>query len=105
MLRFGHGMRRPSCAATAREAAGAGDLTLTARVQDLHDRCLRRLRAGSGRLLVDLTEVTHMDTKLLAALVALKREARAAGQELEVLCSEPVLQWLRVCRLESVLAA
>ena len=85
-------------------AAGECDLTRSAGVQNLYNDGRLRLHQGTGWLRVDLTHVTRMDTKLVAALIALKRCGLASGQRIEVLCSDPVRDWLRVYRLESVLA-
>jgi ABC-type transporter Mla MlaB component len=86
-----------------REAAGAGDLTRPAGVQELYERCRRRLRSRCRCLVVDLSEVSQVDTKLVASLVVLKRYAHSTGQRVEVRYSEPVRAWLRVCRLDGVL--
>lgn len=86
-----------------REAAYSPDLTGAANVQDLHDRCRRRLRDGTGRLLVDLTLVTTVDTKLVASLVLIKREAQANGRPVEIRCSPQVTDWLRMYRLDALI--
>lgn len=82
--------------------APAADLTKAAPVQSLYESCLTRLDAGAPVITLDLRGVTQADTKLVAVLVALHRYARASGQQVRVLCSDPVRAWLRVYRLDAL---
>jgi ABC-type transporter Mla MlaB component len=87
-----------------RLAPGRVDLSGPADVQALFEVCRRRLARGDEPLELDLTGVLDADTKLLACLVALHRAARVAGRRLTVRVSPVIEQWVRVCKLDGVLA-
>jgi anti-sigma B factor antagonist len=76
---------RPTCAQADGSAlvALAGELDLH-RAPALADA----LHAAAGRVVVDLQEVTFLDSTTLALLVREDRRRRAAGEELTVLVGE-----------------
>jgi len=56
------------------------------RTQELRDRINQAIEQGAKTILVDLTEVTFMDSSGLGALVTALREVRAIGGKL-CICS------------------
>ncbi len=89
--------------ATAMVTAGS-DLTEPAALAELLLRCRAALRAANQRLILDLTNVEVADTKLVAALVILRRTARRAAIAVVVRPSNCVKVWLTVCRLECLMS-
>ena len=69
--------------ATTRVMIPCGDLDTNA-VADLRRLVGRALSAGRTRLIVDLAEVTFMDTDAIAALLDASSRARRAGGVLRV---------------------
>jgi anti-anti-sigma regulatory factor len=53
---------------------------------------------------LDLSGVTDADTKLVAALVAALRRARAASVKITIIVSTTVYNWISVCRVDRFLA-
>jgi anti-sigma B factor antagonist len=82
--------------------SAGGELDL-ATVPELSER-LSSLDGGAARcLIVDLTEVTFLDSTALGALLAEARARRAHGDELALVCDDPrTLRALQVTGLESV---
>jgi anti-sigma B factor antagonist len=65
---------------------------------------LDEARQGDGPILVDLTDVTFMDSTGLALMLALDRDARASGRPLAIACPEgPVRLLFAVSGVESEL--
>ncbi len=74
---------------------GETDWRVPERVQRIYRTALRRLRRGH-RLLLDLRDVRMLDSKLIAALIALQRRA---GGRLRIYASDQVRAWLDAYRL------
>ncbi len=74
---------------------GATDWRAPERVQRVYRTALRRLRRGQS-LMLDLREVRLLDSKLIAALIALQRRA---GGRLRIYASDQVRAWLDAYRL------
>lgn len=83
----------------------AGDMTEWGSVQMFADYSAHRLRAGTGALVVDLSEVERADTKLIACLVFLASTARQASRPIRFHFSPSVRAWVSLCGLERVLVA
>ncbi|MFZ1917567.1 MAG: STAS domain-containing protein [Terriglobales bacterium] len=67
---------------------------------------IRELIPGSGRIVLDFTELTHMDSTGLGTLVRLYVHAKSAGCILEVInMGKSIRQLLGVTHLLSVLEA
>jgi anti-anti-sigma factor len=59
---------------------------------------------SAALLVLDLTDVTFLDSSGVGALVAIQREARARDAEVNVVCAPgPVLRVLTIMRLDQVL--
>ena len=65
-----------------------------------HRRCRSQLRSGISPLELDLTEVEHADTKLIACLVDLQRTACDCSAQMEIKSSPVVRRWASLCHLE-----
>jgi anti-anti-sigma factor len=74
--------------------AGEVDLASVERFQTHVDAAFRR---GEPLLVVDLTQVTFVDSAMLHALFRALRRARLAGGDIAVVCVDP-----RICRLLEV---
>jgi anti-sigma B factor antagonist len=82
--------------------AAAGELDL-ATVGDLSDRLSALDGRSAQRLIVDLTDVTFLDSTALGALLAEARTRRVQGGELVLVCDDPrTLRALEVTGLQSV---
>jgi hypothetical protein len=84
--------------------AGA-DLTDDARIGDLLRCCsgeIERtaLRGGRSRLLIDLAATDHANSKLIACMIMVVRNARQRGVQVELKLSPMVQHWLKICRLD-----
>jgi anti-sigma B factor antagonist len=95
---------------TTERAGGAhvlrlrGELDLRT-VPKLRMRLAEALQRGSGPVVVDLTEVTFIDSTGLSALLnALRRLTRAGRRMLLATQEGPVLRLLRMTRLDSTFA-
>jgi anti-sigma B factor antagonist len=70
----------------------------------LRDSLLAALDAGPSRLVLDLSQVTFMDSSGLGALLGAHRHARLAGAEMVLAaCSERVIEILQLTNLDQVL--
>ncbi len=74
---------------------GATDWRAPEPVQRIYRTALRRLAHGR-RLLLDMRDVRMLDSKLIAALIALHRRA---GGRLRIYASDQVRAWLDTYRL------
>src|SRR3954451_21766092 len=82
--------------------SAAGELDLGT-VPELSDRLSSLDGCGAQRLIVDLTEVTFLDSSALGALLAQARTRRDQGEELALVCNDPrTLRALEVTGLQSV---
>jgi anti-sigma B factor antagonist len=80
----------------------AGELDLST-VSELSDRLSALDGRSAQRLIVDLTEVTFLDSTALGALLAEARTRRVQGDELALVCDDPrTLRALEVTGLQSV---
>lgn len=77
----------------------AGDMTSCEQVRRLFNHCRRAIGERHDGLVIDLKNVTRLDTKLMACLVAVYRQAAASKVRLELLCPASVLSMAEVCRL------
>jgi anti-anti-sigma factor len=89
-------------------AAGYDLVTLTGELDIVSGAPLRRLALEAGhdqaRLVVDLSEVSFMDSSGIGTLVSMRREARSRGAELELVCPDgPVLRVLTMVKLDQVI--
>jgi ABC-type transporter Mla MlaB component len=83
--------------------AFTGDLTDGDAITDLLVKCKNAMKHHARQnLTVDLTNVEAADTKLIAALVILRRWAASVDVELVLHVPRCVQRWLSVCRLESL---
>jgi anti-anti-sigma factor len=79
---------------------------LTAGVTDVLYTEVRKLIPGSKRIVLDLTELTHMDSMGLGAVVRLYVSAKSAGCDLQLInLGKRVWQLLVVTNLLSVLSS
>jgi len=82
-------------------ASGEVDLATAPRLRAAIDEAIE---GGSGRVVIDLAEVTFMDSTGLVALVGALRRLTAAGRELHVTCpAGPVRRLFELTRLERTL--
>jgi len=77
----------------------SSDMTSCEQVRLLFNRCGRLIAQRREGLTIDMKAVTHLDTKLLACLVAIYQSALASSVRVELLCSSSVLALAEVCRL------
>lgn len=63
----------------------------------------RVLASGARNIFLDLRGVHEADTRLIASLVLLHREARRKGKRVVLRTSRCVCEWARVCRVEGLL--
>jgi anti-sigma B factor antagonist len=78
-----------------------GELDIAA-VSELRERLERATSSGAGRILLDLAEVTFIDSLSLAAIVAANRRLGHAGRLALVADHAYVLLILEACGLDSV---
>jgi anti-sigma B factor antagonist len=78
-----------------------GELDIAA-VGQLRERLERATSSGAGRILLDLAEVTFIDSLSLAAIVAANRRLGHAGRLAIVADHAYVLLILEACGLDSV---
>jgi anti-sigma B factor antagonist len=79
---------------------------LTAGAQDFLYTEVRQLMADSTRIVLDLTDLTHMDSMGLGAVVRLYVSARSAGTDFEIInIGKRIRQMLGVTGLLSVFTA
>jgi anti-sigma B factor antagonist len=77
---------------------------LLAGATDLLYSEVSQLIPGARRIVLDLTELTHMDSMGLATIVRLYVSARSAGCNLQLInLGKGILQLLRVTKLLSIL--
>jgi ABC-type transporter Mla MlaB component len=86
-----------------RLTAAHEDLTGCHRVRDLLRDCRQALAQTRGALIVDLTEVHRADTKLVAAIVLIYRQAATRAIPIQLCVSDEVASLLRVCKLQTLL--
>lgn len=82
--------------------AAGGDLRDGAGVARLHATAAELLERRARSLVIDLSGIELADTKLIAALIVIRREARRAGTRLTVRHSPAVLRWLGAFKLQEV---
>ncbi|GEM_PF-3451521 len=75
------------------------------RVQRLSHTLARMITPQTRTIELDLRQVVHADTKLIAGLVLAIRMARKCGVNLEVIPSDQVSRLLQMFRLEEAIAA
>ncbi len=75
---------------------GRQDWTEPNRVQAVYAECLRLVRRA-GSFAVDLRDVRVMDSKLIACLIAIQREATRRGAKVTVLASDAATKWMDTC--------
>jgi anti-sigma B factor antagonist len=75
----------------AHVVAVAGELDLTT-TSDLRRRCDAALGAGSARVLVDLTAVTHLDSSALAELLRAHQRAAELRGGLALVVTSPAIR-------------
>ena len=82
-----------------------GDCDLEAEVRSgrLGRRLCAAIRPGVRYVCVDLHACAASGTLVVGVLVAAERRARETGTRLLVVASAPLLQSIRLCRLERVL--
>ena len=109
-----HGTRtRPIAEHSHRSSPGIGvmtvcvvtaftDMTNWKAVQEFQSRCEDALFSGPPLLVLDLTEVRSVDSKLVACLVVIARRARALAVSLEIKASVSVRGWMALCRLDAL---
>jgi anti-anti-sigma regulatory factor len=73
-----------------------GDLTNDARVLELNRACIAAIGRPTDRLIVDVSDVTNSDTKLVAVLVSLYANCRRKGIEVRMRLSQGIVNWLGV---------
>jgi anti-sigma B factor antagonist len=80
-----------------------GRITLGEETEALRNRVKQALAAGHGRILVDLGEITYIDSVGLSTLIASCTSAREAGGDLKLLhLPRGVHQLLQITRLSTV---
>jgi len=72
-------------------------------VRDFQHRCESPLHGEANGLILDLTQVQAVDTKLVACLVTVQRRARARAVSLEIRPSAAVRDLADLCRLGTFL--
>ncbi len=80
-----------------------GDLNDAKKVKQFYRACETLLNQRVERVVLDLSGVDKVDTKLLAALVVLRRKATSEGLDLRVYTSPSVYEWLQVCRIDQLI--
>jgi anti-sigma B factor antagonist len=84
--------------------AGSGKLNMVAAPQ-LRDTVRRSIDEGCARIVVDLSEISFLDSSGLGALVACLKSARQAGGDLRIAApSKQVMMVLQLSNLDRVLA-
>ncbi len=83
---------------------GREDWTEATRVQAVYAECVR-LMGRAREVAIDLRDVRRMDSKLIACLIAIRREATRRGTHMTVLVSDVAAQWMDTCRVRQFLVA
>lgn len=72
-------------------------------LRGFHQRCTDLIRLRHPRVALELEHVTAADSKLLAVLLLLIRQAHGAGVDMRMTVSHPVWDWVSVCRVAALL--
>jgi anti-sigma B factor antagonist len=92
----------PADAGGRRVVAAQGELDLAA-APDLRAAIETALEAGAHRLVVDLGEVTFIDSTAIGVLLSTRERLRRSGGSFELVCCEPnVLRVLEIVGLRAV---
>jgi len=83
--------RRPGAQAAAVRVTGEVDIDCA---PELRQELEQILQDGCVHLLVDVDEVTHLDSYSLGAFVGVRQHARALGGSLCFICRNPMLRRL-----------
>jgi len=86
-----------------RIASISGDLRKESLLLEFQSRAETLIRSASGTILLDLSDVQHADTKAVACLVELYRQALAAQITLEIHASAPLKSCAAVCGVDQLL--
>jgi anti-anti-sigma regulatory factor len=89
---------------THRLTCVAPDLTAGEPLAQLEGILREVVGSGIHTMVVDLRRVKRADSRLIGTLVTVARRARSAGIRLVLHPSEPVDQWIEVCRVRCVFA-
>ncbi len=81
---------------------GAQDWTEPGRVQAVYAECVRMI-ARARDVAVDLRDVRLMDSKLIACLIAIRREAARRGTHMTILASDVATKWMDTCHVRRFL--
>jgi anti-sigma B factor antagonist len=82
-----------------------GELDLTA-APDLRDAIHAAIDAGAVTVVVDLNEVTFIDSTAIGVLLGARERLRRSGCALEIVCGEPnVVRILEIVGMRSVASA
>jgi len=82
------------------DAVDATDCDLIGR---FHEQCRQQLCGGRARqLVVDLGNVERVDTKLVACLVSVLRQAAASRVRVEMVLSSAIHELTSLCRLDGL---
>ena len=88
-----------------REIAVDGELDMNA-APDLRAAIEAAIDAGATRVVVDLSEVTFIDSTAIGVLLAARERLRRSGGSLDVVCVEPnVLRVLEIVGMRAVASA
>ncbi len=79
------------------------DLTDCQALKAFHRQCGRAIRSRPGRLVIDLSGVESADSKLMACLVIIERDADRRGIQCAVIASVRVRAWAEILGLTSLL--
>ncbi|MFH1748675.1 MAG: STAS domain-containing protein [Planctomycetota bacterium] len=88
---------------STRAVDAVGNLCDTRVLDVFHRRCVQAMNPERRTVVVDLARVTSVDTKLIATLITLLKQARAAGKSLDLTVSDRVYDWIRLCQVERLL--
>ena len=80
-----------------------GDLNDSKKVKQFYRAAETLMNQQVERVVLDLTGVEEVDTKLLAAMIVLRRKATENGVDLRVYTSPSVYEWLQVCRIDQLI--
>jgi anti-anti-sigma regulatory factor len=80
-----------------------GDLNDAKKVKQFYRACETLINQRVERVVLDLSGVDKVDTKLLAAMVVLRRKAIEGAVDLRVYTSPSVYEWLQVCRIDQLI--
>lgn len=82
-----------------------GELDMTA-APDLRDAIHAAIDAGAVTVVVDLNDVTFIDSTAIGVLMAARQRLRQAGGSLELVCGEPnVVRILEIVGIRAVAGA